>query len=85
MNEDEIKDYYSVDYPTPKDSVLYYDFSDVRDDVVYDMSGNQNHGYLDGCSIEEEVVGKISNTILPFRNRLEILFSRPQEKRYGWW
>ena len=80
LNEDEIKDYYSVDYPTPKDSVLYYDFSDVRDDVVYDMSGNQNHGYLDGCSIEEEVVGKISNTILPFRNRPGRFFSQDHKR-----
>ena len=32
LNDDEIKEFYSTDYPTPLNTKLYYDFSNVEND-----------------------------------------------------
>ena len=77
LNDKEIKKYYKTDYPSPKTTnifyekrpLLYYDFSKVRDSIVYDLSGNGNHGILNGGSIESEPIDKIPNTTLPYRTR----------------
>jgi hypothetical protein len=71
FGEDEIKDYYKTDYPnslnySPK---LYYDFSKSKDGIVYDLSGNGNHGIMSGGYMRSEPVDKIPNTTLPHRNR----------------
>tara|TARA_Y100000592_G_C5477687_1_gene323336 strand:+ start:25 stop:1521 length:1497 start_codon:yes stop_codon:yes gene_type:complete len=76
LREDEIKEYYSTDYPQPKDSVLHYDFSRVENDIIYDLSGQGNHAILKGGLIESEVMDKIPNTVLPYRNRPGRFFSQ---------
>ena len=48
---------------------LYYDFSKVKDNIIYDLSGNGNHGILNGGCIESESIDKIPNTTLPYRTR----------------
>ena len=69
FDDSERQNFYKTDYPTPVNTKLYYDFSKVENDIVYDLSGNGNHGIVNGCSIINEEIGKISNTILPYRNR----------------
>ena len=71
FGEDEIKDYYKTDYPnslnySPK---LYYDFSKSKDGIVYDLSGNGNHGIMSGGYMNSEPIHQIPNTTLPHRNR----------------
>ena len=80
LNNDEIRDYYNNDYPNPTDTKLYYDFSNVKDDIVYDLSGNGNHGILNGCRVEEESLGKIPNTTLPYRTRPGKFFSQEHKR-----
>jgi hypothetical protein len=71
FGEDEIKDYYKTDYPNSlgKDPKLYYDFSKSKDGIVYDLSGNGNHGIMSGGCMNLEPIDKIPNTTLPHRNR----------------
>ena len=71
FGEDEIKDYYKTDYPNSlgNDPKLYYDFSKSKDGIVYDLSGNGNHGIMSGGYMRSEPVDKIPNTTLPHRNR----------------
>ena len=76
LNNDEVKSYYKTDYPIPTGSSLYYDFSEIKDEIVYDFSGNGNHGILTGCSIGKEPIGKIPHTTLPYRNRPGRFFSQ---------
>jgi len=76
LTEDEIKEYYKTDYPVPVESKLYYDFSSVSNDIVYDKSGNGNHGIINGGYVETESVSKIPNTILPYRSRPGKYFSQ---------
>ena len=64
----------------PKDTKLYYDFSNVDKDIVYDLSGNGNHGILNGCYVETEPIEKIKNTTLPFRNRAGRFFSQDHKR-----
>ena len=77
-----IEKYYENDYPnslqfSPK---LYYDFSRVENDIVYDISGNGNHGILKGGYIESDKVGKIKNTTLPYRTRPGRFFSQAHKR-----
>ena len=39
LNSDEIQAYYTTDYPTPISPKLFYDFSRVENDLVFDNSG----------------------------------------------
>ena len=80
LSQEEIKEYYKNDYPNPTDTELYYDFSNVKDDIVYDLSGNGNHGILNGCRVEEESLGKIPNTTLPYRTRPGKFFSQEHKR-----
>ena len=82
MENDEIKEYYKVDYPnslefSPK---LYYDFSKVESDIVYDLSGNGNHGIMHGGYVETETFGRIPNTTLPYRTRPGKFFSQEHKR-----
>jgi len=82
LNDEEIQEYYQNDYPdclsfSPK---LYYDFSKVENDVVYDLSGYQNHGILNGGRIESESIDGISNTTLPYRTRPGRFFSQDHKR-----
>ena len=78
--DEEIKTYYSTDYPTPIDTKLYYDFSRVENDIVFDNSGFDNHGVIKGGYIENEIIETISNTTLPFRNRPGRFFSQEHKR-----
>ena len=80
LNSDEVKNYYKTDYPIPTDSSLYYDFSEIKNEIVYDFSGNGNHGVLNGCSIGLEPISKISHTTLPYRNRPGKFFSQEHKR-----
>ena len=80
LSESEIQEYYSTDYPTPEDMKLYYDFSNVKNEIVYDLSGYGNHGILNGGMVESECIKKISNTTLPFRNRPGRFFSQEHKR-----
>jgi hypothetical protein len=76
----EIKEYYKVDYPNPLHTKLYYDFSNVKDDIVYDLSGNGNHGIINGGYVETETIGRIPNTTLPYRTRPGRFFSQEHKR-----
>ena len=80
LSQEEIKEYYKNDYPNPTDTKLYYDFSNVENNIVYDLSGNNNNGELMGGIIESELIGNISNTILPHRNRAGKFFSQEHKR-----
>tara|TARA_B100001250_G_scaffold400980_1_gene412262 strand:- start:257 stop:1756 length:1500 start_codon:yes stop_codon:yes gene_type:complete len=80
LSDDEIKEFYSTDYPTPRNTKLHYNFSDVRNDIVYDKSGFGNNGFLDGCMVDKEELQVISNTTLPFRNRPGRFFSQDHKR-----
>ncbi len=81
LNDDEIKKYYSHDYPTREGDVkLNYDFTNVQDDIVMDSSGYGNHGIKKGGVIDSEKIGKISYTTLPFRNRPGRFFSQSHKR-----
>ncbi|MBC8428572.1 hypothetical protein H8D04_01675 [bacterium] len=79
-DDSERQDFYKVDFPTPVNPKLHYDFSKVENDIVYDLSGNGNHGIVNGCSIINEEIGKISNTTLPYRNRKGRFFSQHHKR-----
>jgi len=80
LSKSEIEEYYSTDYPIPENMKLYYDFSNVKNDMVYDLSGCGNHGILNGGVVESESITKISNTTLPFRNRPGRFFSQEHKR-----
>jgi len=80
FSDDEINQYYKTDYPFAINSKLHYDFSKVENDIVYDMSGNGNHGLLRGGYIESESIGKIPNTTLPYRTRPGRFFSQAHKR-----
>jgi len=81
LGEKEIKEYYKTDYPFSSNGMkLYYDFSSVVDDIVYDLSGNGNHGILNGGYVETEPIGRIPNTTLPYRTRPGRFFSQAHER-----
>ena len=80
LSDDEIKEFYSTDYPRPINTKLYYDFSVITDGTIYDKSGNGNNGFLNGCEISSEELQKIPNTILPHRNRPGRFFSQHHER-----
>jgi len=82
LNSQEIEEYYESDYPdvlnfAPK---LYYDFSNVKDDIVYDISGHGNHGILNGGYVESEQINNIPNTTLPYRTRPGKFFSQAHKR-----
>jgi len=81
FDEDRIKEYYSTDYPFDGNDIqLYYDFSKTQDGIVYDLSGQGNHGILNGCSVGNESIGKIQHTTLPYRNRPGRFFSQDHKR-----
>tara|TARA_Y100001960_G_C14646695_1_gene813733 strand:+ start:10 stop:753 length:744 start_codon:yes stop_codon:yes gene_type:complete len=88
LDSKSIKEYYKTDYPSPqttkifyeKRPILYYDFSKVRDSIVYDLSGNGNHGVLNGGDIQSEPINKIPYTTLPYRNRPGRFFSQDHSR-----
>ena len=80
FTDDEIKQYYSTDYPNPIDTKLYYDFSKVDNGIVYDLSGQGNHGILNGGYVETEAIGMIPYTTLPYRNRPGRFFSQDHKR-----
>ncbi len=75
-----MKNYYKTDYPIPTGSSLYYDFSEIKDEIVYDFSGNGNHGILTGCSVGKEPIGKIPHTTLPHRSRPGRFYSQSHKR-----
>jgi len=80
LTEKEINEYYSTDYPTPQNTKLYYDFSRVENDIVFDNSGFDNHGLIKGGYIETESIESIPNTTLPHRNRPGRFFSQEHKR-----
>ena len=80
LNDDEIKKYYSTDYPNPQNTKLYYDFSRVENDIVFDNSGFNNHGVIKGGYVEKETIESIPNTTLPYRNRAGRFFSQDHKR-----
>ena len=80
LSNDEVKNYYKTDYPIPTGSSLYYDFSEIKDEIVYDFSGNGNHGILTGCSVGKEPIGKIPHTTLPHRSRPGRFYSQSHKR-----
>ena len=81
FDEDRVKEYYSTDYPFDGNDIqLYYDFSKIQDEIIYDFSGNGNHGILNGCSVDKEPIGKIRHTTLPYRNRAGRFFSQDHKR-----
>ena len=47
--------------------VLDYDFDIVQNNIITDESGNDNHGVMFGCKLEEEVIDEIPFTVVPHR------------------
>ena len=80
LNSDEIQAYYTTDYPTPISPKLFYDFSRVENDIVFDNSGFDNHGVVKGGYVESEPIESIRNTTLPFRNRPGRFFSQEHKR-----
>ncbi len=80
LTEKEINEYYSTDYPTPQNTKLYYDFSRVENDIVFDNSGFDNHGLIKGGYVETESIESIPNTTLPHRNRPGRFFSQDHKR-----
>ena len=81
FDDDRIEEYYSTDYPFDGNDIqLYYDFSKIQDEIVYDLSGNGNHGILNGCSTGLEPISKIPHTTLPYRNRPGKFFSQEHKR-----
>jgi hypothetical protein len=60
LDEDEILEF-------PNDAVLEYDFENRTDNILEDLSGNDNVGQIYNVEIKEEDILKVHNTILPFR------------------
>ena len=80
LSDEEIKEFYSTDYPIPTNTKLHYDFSNVENDIVYDKSGFDNNGFLEGCIVDEEELQVIPNTTLPFRTRPGRFFSQSHKR-----
>ena len=80
LSDDEIKEFYSTDYPIPSNTKLHYDFTNVNDGIVYDKSGFGNNGFLEGCIVDEEELQVIPNTTLPFRTRPGRFFSQSHKR-----
>ena len=80
LSDEDISKYYTSDYPTPTNTKLYYDFTRVEDDIVFDGSGNNNHGIIKGGYIEKEPISSIPNTTLPYRNRPGRFFSQDHKR-----
>ena len=80
LSDEEIKEFYSTDYPIPINTKLHYDFSNVENDIVYDKSGFDNNGFLEGCIVDEEELQVIPNTTLPFRTRPGRFFSQSHKR-----
>ncbi len=57
------------------DLILDYDFNNASKQVIYDNSGHDNHGYINGCKIKNEVIKEIPHTVVPHRrfSRFECL------------
>lgn len=49
------------------DCILYYDFSNYKDNIVYDDSGNGNHGIMTNNELKERDIGKLLDLELPYR------------------
>ena len=47
--------------------ILDYDFDIVQNNIITDESGNDNHGVMFGCKLEEEVIDEIPFTVVPHR------------------
>jgi hypothetical protein len=60
LSEDEILEF-------PEDKIAHYDFNDINDNILTDLTDNQNHGEIYNVEIKDENILKIHNTILPFR------------------
>ena len=70
LDDSEIKDFYNSDIKNCNDydgCVLHYEFSNVDENYVYDISGNNNHGINHGCEVTTENLEDISHTIVPHR------------------
>ena len=70
LDDSEIKDFYNNDITNCNDydgCVLHYEFSNVDENYVYDISGNNNHGINHGCQVTTEKLEDISHTIVPHR------------------
>jgi hypothetical protein len=60
LSEDEILEF-------PEDKIAHYDFNEINDNILTDLTDNQNHGEIYNVEIKDENILKIHNTILPFR------------------
>ena len=70
LSDEEIESFYSKDISNCNDfdgCVLNYDFSNVDENYVYDISGNNNHGHNHECEITNEELDDVSHTIVPYR------------------
>ena len=68
------------EFPSEKVVKLRYDFSDVQDEIIMDLSGNGNHGILNGGYVESELIDKIPNTTLPYRTKPGRFFSQAHKR-----
>ena len=59
---------------------LHYDFVNINDEKVMDISGNENHGELVNAEIKYEEIGKLINLEQPFRrmNKYSVLPHKKQ-------
>ena len=70
LTEEEIKTIYSRDISDLNhisDCKLFYNFSNMDENYVYDLSGNDNHGINHGCEKGTDVLDEIQHTIVPHR------------------
>ena len=51
----------------PVDMVAHYDFNEINENILTDLTDNGNHGEIYDVEIKEEKNLKIHHTILPFR------------------
>jgi len=51
----------------PDDMVAHYDFNETNDNILNDLTDNQNHGEIHNVQIKSEEILKVPNTVLPFR------------------
>ena len=52
----------------------------MKDDIVYDVSGNGNHGIKTGGYVESEQINNIPNTTLPYRTRPGRFYSQAHKR-----
>ncbi len=50
-----------------EDLVLHYDFEKTDSNLIYDVSGNENHGKMTNCNIENTDIGQLLDLELPYR------------------